>query len=109
MRRISLTQYPVEPQREHGRISAHLRLLFEIVARTCKHLVIQVTRGASGASIHVVPNRFPQGEFLLLFDPLDGSSNSNVKVFISTIFSVLRKVGHTRGVSEVRVTRCLAA
>jgi fructose-1,6-bisphosphatase I len=24
-------------------------------------------------SIHVVPNRYPQGEYLLLFDPLDGS------------------------------------
>ena len=26
-------------------------------------------------SIHVVPNRYPQGEYLLMFDPLDGSSN----------------------------------
>jgi fructose-1,6-bisphosphatase I len=25
-------------------------------------------------SIYVVPNRYPQGEYLLLFDPLDGSS-----------------------------------
>ena len=51
-------------------------------------------------SIHVVPNRFPQGEYLLLFDPLDGSSNIDVNVSIGTIFSVLRKVGHHRGVSE---------
>ena len=51
-------------------------------------------------SIHVVPNRYPQGEFLLLFDPLDGSSNIDVNVSIGTIFSVLRKVGHGRGVSE---------
>jgi len=51
-------------------------------------------------SIHVVPNRYPQGEYLLLFDPLDGSSNIDVNVSIGTIFSVLRKVGHTRGVSE---------
>jgi fructose-1,6-bisphosphatase I len=47
-----------------------------------------------------VPNRYPQGEYLLLFDPLDGSSNIDVNVSIGTIFSVLRKVGHTRGVSE---------
>jgi len=51
-------------------------------------------------SIHLVPNRYPQGEYLLLFDPLDGSSNIDVNVSIGTIFSVLRKVGHHRGVSE---------
>ncbi|WP_326533028.1 class 1 fructose-bisphosphatase [Pseudorhodoferax sp.] len=51
-------------------------------------------------SIHVVPNRFPQGEYLLMFDPLDGSSNIDVNVSIGTIFSVLRKVTNTRGVSE---------
>mgnify|MGYP003350338713 CR=1 FL=1 len=51
-------------------------------------------------SIYVVPNRYPQGEYLLLFDPLDGSSNIDVNVSIGTIFSVLRKVGHSRGVSE---------
>jgi fructose-1,6-bisphosphatase I len=26
--------------------------------------------------IYVVPNRYPQGEYLLLFDPLDGSATS---------------------------------
>jgi fructose-1,6-bisphosphatase I len=51
-------------------------------------------------SIHVVPDRYPQGEYLLLFDPLDGSSNIDVNVSIGTIFSVLRKVGHGRGVSD---------
>ena len=51
-------------------------------------------------SIHLVPNRFPQGEYLLLFDPLDGSSNIDVNVSIGTIFSVLRKVNNHRGVSE---------
>ena len=51
-------------------------------------------------SIHAVPNRYPQGEYLLLFDPLDGSSNIDVNVSIGTIFSVLRKVGHQHGVSE---------
>jgi fructose-1,6-bisphosphatase I len=42
-------------------------------------------------SIYVVPNRYPQGEYLLLFDPLDGSSNIDVNVSIGTIFSVLKK------------------
>jgi len=42
-------------------------------------------------SIYAVPNRYPQGEYLLLFDPLDGSSNIDVNVSIGTIFSVLKK------------------
>jgi fructose-1,6-bisphosphatase I len=42
-------------------------------------------------AIHVVPNRYPQGEYLLMFDPLDGSSNIDVNVSIGTIFSVFKK------------------
>jgi len=144
-RRVSLTQYLVEQQREHGQISAQLRLLIEVVARACKRIAIAVNKGELGDvlgstemsnvqgevvkkldlianevlieandwgghlaamaseemdSIHVVPDRYPQGEYLLLFDPLDGSSNIDVNVSIGTIFSVLRKVSHTRGVSE---------
>jgi fructose-1,6-bisphosphatase I len=51
-------------------------------------------------SIHVVPNRYPQGEYLLLFDPLDGSSNIDVNVSIGTIFSVLKKPDGSAGISE---------
>jgi fructose-1,6-bisphosphatase I len=51
-------------------------------------------------SIYVVPNRYPQGEYLLLFDPLDGSSNIDINVSIGTIFSVLRKAGDYPGVAE---------
>jgi len=51
-------------------------------------------------TIHPVPNRYPQGEYLLLFDPLDGSSNIDVNVSIGTIFSVLKKPESTQGVSE---------
>ncbi|WP_153129803.1 class 1 fructose-bisphosphatase [Dechloromonas hortensis] len=39
---------------------------------------------------HLVPHRFPKGEYLLTFDPLDGSSNIDVNVSIGTIFSVLK-------------------
>src|SRR4029078_13129709 len=42
-------------------------------------------------SIHIVPNRYPQGEYMLVYDPRDGSSNIDVNVSIGTIFSVLRK------------------
>ena len=145
MKRISLTQYLVEQQRDRGQIPPPLRLLIETVARACKHIAISVNKGALGEvlgsadtenvqgevqkkldvianevlieanvwgghlaamaseemdSIHVVPDRYPQGEYLLLFDPLDGSSNIDVNVSIGTIFSVLRKVTNHRGVSE---------
>ncbi|MBK7900343.1 MAG: class 1 fructose-bisphosphatase [Azonexus sp.] len=39
---------------------------------------------------HTIPHRYPQGEYLLLFDPLDGSSNIDVNVSVGTIFSVLK-------------------
>ena len=39
---------------------------------------------------YVIPNRYPKGEFLMLMDPLDGSSNLDVNISVGTIFSVLR-------------------
>ena len=39
---------------------------------------------------HQIPHRFPRGEYLLLFDPLDGSSNIDVNISVGTIFAVLR-------------------
>ena len=63
------------------------------------HLAAMASEDMEG--IHVVPNRYPQGEYLLLFDPLDGSSNIDVNVSIGTIFSVLKKPeGNGNAVSE---------
>lgn len=39
-----------------------------------------------------IPPQFKRGKYLLLFDPLDGSSNIDVNVPVGTIFSVLKKV-----------------
>jgi fructose-1,6-bisphosphatase I len=61
------------------------------------HLAAMASEEMEG--IYVVPHRYPQGEYLLLFDPLDGSSNIDVNVSIGTIFSVLRKP-EGPGVSE---------
>ena len=144
-KRISLTRYLVEQQREEGHIQPQLRLLLEVVARACKSISQAVNKGALGGvlgsassenvqgevqkkldiianevlieanewgghlaamaseemdSIYLVPNRYPQGEYLLLFDPLDGSSNIDVNVSIGTIFSVLKKPDGDRGVEE---------
>jgi fructose-1,6-bisphosphatase I len=63
------------------------------------HLAAMASEEMDG--IYLVPNRYPQGEYLLLFDPLDGSSNIDVNVSIGTIFSVLKKQDEAdRGVEE---------
>jgi len=47
-----------------------------------------------------IPGQYPQGDYLLMFDPLDGSSNIDVNVSIGTIFSVLKKPEGASAVSE---------
>ncbi len=39
---------------------------------------------------YAIPEQYPRGPYLLLFDPLDGSSNIDVNVSVGSIFSVLR-------------------
>jgi fructose-1,6-bisphosphatase I len=148
-RPVSLTQYLVEKQREKGLIPTELRMLLEVIARTCKRIGIAVSKGAladclgeAGSSNiqgesqkkldvianealleanewggnlaamaseemdepYPIPNRYPKGEFLLLYDPLDGSSNIDVNVSVGTIFSVLRL---PEGVKEPNETHFL--
>jgi fructose-1,6-bisphosphatase I len=135
MHRITLTQYLIEQQRNHGTVSPELRLLIEIIARACKAISHTVSKGplaGVGDAVgtqnvqgevqkkldvianevlveanewggqlaamvseemdvpYQIPNRYPKGEFLLLMDPLDGSSNLDVNISVGTIFSVLR-------------------
>ena len=48
-----------------------------------------------------IPDEFRCGKYVLLFDPLDGSSNIDVNVPVGTIFSVVRKITRgTRGEME---------
>ena len=135
MHRVTLTQYLIEQQRNHGSVSPELRLLIEIIARACKAISHAVSKGpltGVGDAVgthnvqgeaqkkldvianevlveanewggqlaamvseemevpYQIPNRYPKGEFLLLMDPLDGSSNLDVNISVGTIFSVLR-------------------
>jgi len=135
MHRVTLTQYLIEQQRNHGTVSPELRLLIEIIARACKAISHAVSKGplaGVGDAVgtqnvqgeaqkkldvianevlveanewggqlaamvseemdvpYQIPNRYPKGEFLLLMDPLDGSSNLDVNISVGTIFSVLR-------------------
>ena len=62
------------------------------------HLAAMASEEMDG--IYLVPNRYPQGEYLLLFDPLDGSSNIDINASIGTIFSVLKKPDGHAGVEE---------
>jgi fructose-1,6-bisphosphatase I len=39
-----------------------------------------------------IPDRFPTGKYVLLYDPLDGSSNIDANVSIGTIFSIHRQI-----------------
>lgn len=43
------------------------------------------------ADLIEIPSNFPKGDYILLMDPLDGSSNIDVNVSIGTIFSILKK------------------
>jgi len=38
-----------------------------------------------------IPDKYPKGKYVLLFDPLDGSSNIDANVSIGTIFSIHRR------------------
>ena len=41
--------------------------------------------------IYPIPDKHPRGNYILVFDPVDGSSNIDVNVSIGTIFSIYRK------------------
>lgn len=47
-----------------------------------------------------IPHQFPKGKYLLVFDPLDGSSNIDVNVSVGSIFSVLRAPDGITNASE---------
>lgn len=40
--------------------------------------------------LYPIPGQYPKGKYLMVFDPLDGSSNIDVNISIGTIFSILR-------------------
>jgi len=43
------------------------------------------------ADVLPIPDRFPVGKYVLLFDPLDGSSNIDYNVSVGTIFSIYHR------------------
>jgi fructose-1,6-bisphosphatase I len=54
------------------------------------HLCVMVSE--ESPDLIPIPAKFPKGKYLLLYDPLDGSSNIEANVSIGTIFSVHRRI-----------------
>lgn len=54
------------------------------------HLCVMVSE--ESPDLIPIPARFPKGQYVLLYDPLDGSSNIEANVSIGTIFSVHRRI-----------------
>ena len=55
--------------------------------------------------IYPIPERHPRGNYILVFDPVDGSSNIDVNVSIGTIFSIYRKKS-TNTIAHSDFLRC---
>jgi len=53
-----------------------------------------------------IPDEFPKGDYVLIFDPLDGSSNIDVNVSIGTIFSIHKRIADC---ADDSLVNCLQA
>ncbi len=58
------------------------------------HLCVMASEEEEG--LIQIPAKFPVGDYVLLFDPLDGSSNIDANISIGTIFSIHRRVSEGR-------------
>jgi fructose-1,6-bisphosphatase I len=65
----------------------------------CGHLCVMASEESEG--LLEIPPQFSTGKYVLLYDPLDGSSNIDANVSVGTIFSIHRKIsGSPRGAME---------
>jgi len=56
----------------------------------CGHLCVMASEESEG--IIPIPDHGKRGKYVLMFDPLDGSSNIDVNAAVGTIFSIYRRV-----------------
>jgi len=47
-----------------------------------------------------IPDEYPKGKYVIVFDPLDGSSNIDANVSIGTIFGIYRRVTDSKNAVE---------
>ncbi len=45
----------------------------------------------------MIPDEYPKGDYVVMFDPLDGSSNIDVNVSIGTIFGIYKRLSDSGG------------
>lgn len=65
----------------------------DVIFRALDHSgTLAVMASEENEDIIPIPDKFPTGDYVLLFDPLDGSSNIDLNVSIGTIFSIHRKI-----------------
>ncbi len=83
-----------ESQNVQGEVQAKLDVLSnEIIVKAMDHGGrLCAMASEEEPDLIPIPDGFKCGKYLLLFDPLDGSSNIDVNVPVGTIFSVVRKV-----------------
>jgi fructose-1,6-bisphosphatase I len=62
---------------------------------TSGHLCAMVSEEV--ADVIEIPDRYAKGNYILIFDPVDGSSNIDANVSIGTIFSIYRRVSQGEG------------
>jgi fructose-1,6-bisphosphatase I len=65
------------------------RVLHEILGRGGQ---VCVMASEEAHSVLHIPEGYPHGKYVFLFDPLDGSSNIDANVTIGTIFSIQRRI-----------------
>jgi fructose-1,6-bisphosphatase I/sedoheptulose-1,7-bisphosphatase len=118
--RATLTQFLIEERRRAPGATGDLNALITDVSLACKAISRKVAYGALATTppdaigndiflranewgghvagmvseemdaVYTLPPQYPRGKYLLLFDPLDGASGTEVNVAMGSIFSVLR-------------------
>ncbi|PJF43495.1 MAG: class 1 fructose-bisphosphatase [Phototrophicales bacterium] len=74
------------------------RVIFQMNDHTGR---LAVMASEENEDIIPIPEKYDTGRYVLVYDPLDGSSNIDVNVSIGTIFAIFRKISdHPRGTLE---------
>lgn len=88
-------QGDAESANVHGERQKKIDILSnEIVVRHCEwdgYLAGMVSEEMN--DVYQISSVYPRGKYLLVFDPLDGSSNIDANISVGTIFSILRAAG----------------
>lgn len=61
----------------------------------CGHLCVMASEESNG--LIKIPKKYKKGKYVLVYDPLDGSSNIDVNITIGSVFSIYRRVSEDDG------------